>query len=109
MPVPTIQLLAPHPTEDPAIWLLRAYISDLGGSPTAVEFHYGATTDYGTTAAVAGNPAVKTVVTKAVRLVADTTYHVRVRGTNTTGATDTADSVLQTSSKQRWRAYSEVA
>lgn len=108
MPAPSIQLLSPHPTEDPAIWLLRAYISDLGGSATAVEFHYGATTAYGSTAAVAGNPAVKTVITKAVRFTADTTYHMRVRGTNTTGATDTADSVLQTSSKQRWRTYSEV-
>jgi hypothetical protein len=105
---PVMVMLTAYPTEDATIWLLRAYINDWGTDVVTIEFHYGLTGAYGSTALVAGSYGNKTIGQVYVKLTANKTYHVQVRGTNMGGFTDSADTLLQTSSDVRWRIYEDV-
>lgn len=105
---PVMVMLTPYPTEDATIWLLRAYVSDWGLDVATIEFHYGLTSAYGSTVVVAGTYGNKTIGQVYVRLTANKTYHLQVRGTNMGGVYDSGDSLLQTSGDVRWRIYEDV-
>jgi hypothetical protein len=100
-----LMLLTPYPTEDTAIWLLRAYIVDSGDALVTIEFHYGLTVGYGSVAAAVGEYLSKSIAVKYVRLLPNRTYHFMARGTNLGGATETEDALLQTSGDIFWRVY----
>jgi hypothetical protein len=105
---PVVVFLTPHPTEDSAIWLLRAYVVEDNDAPVTIEFHYGLTSGYGSVAAVNGEQTTGMAAQKYVRLLPNRTYHLMVRGTNMGGSLDTDDSILQTSDDVRWRVYEGV-
>lgn len=105
---PVMMMLIPYPTEDTTIWLLRAYVSDWGMDVATIEFHYGLTSAYGSTVLVAGTYGDKAIGQVYVKLAANKTYHLQVRGTNMGGFADSADFLLQTSGDIRWRVYEGV-
>jgi hypothetical protein len=102
---PTLMLLTPHPTDDPAIWIMRGLVVAFGGAVVTITFQYGATTSYGTNVVLTGTYTTGERVVKAVIVAPDTTYHLRMKGENMGGITYTPDMILFTGRKPRWRVY----
>jgi hypothetical protein len=102
---PTIMLFAPHPTDDPGIWIMRGLVVVFGGAVVTITFQYGLTTAYGTNVVLDGTYTTGERVVKAVAMTPETVYHVRMKGENMGGITYTADAILFTGRKAQWRVY----
>jgi hypothetical protein len=102
---PTLMLLTPQPTDDPAIWIMRGLVVAFGGDVVTITFQYGATIAYGTNVVLAGTYTTGERVVKGVKVAPETTYHIRMKGENMGGITYTADAILFTGRKPRWRVY----
>jgi hypothetical protein len=102
---PTLMLLTPQPTDDPAIWIMRGLVVAFGGAVVTITFQYGLTISYGTNIVLTGTYTTGERVVKAVTVAPETIYHLRMKGENIGGITYTADAILFTGRKAQWRVY----